>query len=134
MQHAGSSVAAYEIRFPDQGSNLGSLLWEHAVFATGPPGKSLWYLLKSLKSWQQWAYMFPSGNMVTTPRCVCVCVQRETGLPAPPALPHSSPLGIPCTHCSKTTILSWCYIPKVVHFELSAVSFFSPAVPFLAGS
>ena len=27
--------------FPDQGSNLGPLLWEHGVSATGPPEKSL---------------------------------------------------------------------------------------------
>ena len=29
-----------EISFPDQGSNLGPLFWEHTVLATGPPGKS----------------------------------------------------------------------------------------------
>ena len=28
------------IKFPDQGSNPGPLHWEHAVLATGPPGKS----------------------------------------------------------------------------------------------
>ena len=28
------------IYFPDQGSNLGPLHWEHEVSATGPPGKS----------------------------------------------------------------------------------------------
>ena len=31
---------------------------------------------------------------------------------------------------TKTTILSWCYISKVVNFELSAISFFSPDVPW----
>ena len=35
----GPSVAC-GIYFPDQGLNLGSLLWEHGVVATGPPGKS----------------------------------------------------------------------------------------------
>ena len=28
-------------QFPDQGSNLGPLQWEHRVLTTGPPGKSL---------------------------------------------------------------------------------------------
>ena len=35
----GLSVAC-GIYFPDQGSNLGSLLWEHGVVSTGQPGKS----------------------------------------------------------------------------------------------
>ena len=34
-------VAVCVIQFPNQGSNLGSLHWEHGVLATGPPGKSL---------------------------------------------------------------------------------------------
>ena len=34
-------VAAYDIKFPDQGLNPGPMLWEHRVLATGPPGKSL---------------------------------------------------------------------------------------------
>ena len=33
-------VGACGIWFPDQGWNLGPLLWEHSL-ATGPPGKSL---------------------------------------------------------------------------------------------
>ena len=33
-------AAACGIQFPVQGSNLGPLLWEHRVLATGPPGKS----------------------------------------------------------------------------------------------
>ena len=33
-------VVACGIQFPDQGSNLGSLHWEHGVLATRPPGKS----------------------------------------------------------------------------------------------
>ena len=33
-------VAACGIWFPDQGSNLGPLRWEHGVKGTGPPGKS----------------------------------------------------------------------------------------------
>ena len=48
LQHAGSLVvackllvAACGIQFPDQGSNLGPLHWEHRVLATGPSGKSL---------------------------------------------------------------------------------------------
>ena len=32
-------VAAWELQFPDQGLNLGPLLWEHKVLAAGPPGK-----------------------------------------------------------------------------------------------
>ena len=28
------------IQFPDQGSNLAPLHWEHGVLASGPPGKS----------------------------------------------------------------------------------------------
>ncbi|XP_059781364.1 rho GTPase-activating protein SYDE2 isoform X6 [Balaenoptera ricei] len=31
-------------KFPDQGSNPGPLHWEHGVSATGPPGKSLYFL------------------------------------------------------------------------------------------
>ena len=34
-------VAACGIQFPDLGSNLGPLHWEHRVLATGPSGKSL---------------------------------------------------------------------------------------------
>ena len=34
-------VVACGIKFSDQGLNLGFLLWEHRVFTTGPPGKSL---------------------------------------------------------------------------------------------
>ena len=33
-------VAACGILFPDQGWNLGPLVWEYGVLATGPPGKS----------------------------------------------------------------------------------------------
>ena len=33
-------VMACKIYFPEQGSNLGSLLWEFRVLATEPPGKS----------------------------------------------------------------------------------------------
>ena len=48
MWHAASLVAACEllvmargILFPNQGSNLGPLHWEHGILATGQPGKSL---------------------------------------------------------------------------------------------
>ena len=34
------SVVPCRIYFPDQGSQLGSLYWEHRVLATGPAGKS----------------------------------------------------------------------------------------------
>ena len=34
-------IAACGIQFPDQGSNLGPLHWEHGGLATGPPGMSL---------------------------------------------------------------------------------------------
>ena len=34
--------------FPDQGSNPCSLHWQHRVLATGPPGKSLGFLYKSI--------------------------------------------------------------------------------------
>jgi len=33
-------IAACEIQFPDQGSNLGPLGWQRGVLATEPPGKS----------------------------------------------------------------------------------------------
>ena len=33
-------------QFPDQGLNLSPLHWKFRVLTTGPPGKSLWYLLK----------------------------------------------------------------------------------------
>ena len=33
-------VAVFGIYFPDQGSDLGLLYWEHGVLATGSPGKS----------------------------------------------------------------------------------------------
>ena len=36
-------VAACGVYFPEQGSNLSSLRWEHKVLATGPPG-SLFFL------------------------------------------------------------------------------------------
>ena len=39
LQHAGSSVAACGIMFPDQGSNPAPLNWERGVLATAPPGK-----------------------------------------------------------------------------------------------
>ena len=48
MQHSRSLVASCEllveicgICFPDQGSNLGLLHWEHRIVGPGPPGKSL---------------------------------------------------------------------------------------------
>ena len=40
----GPLLAAFAIYFPDQELNLGPLLWEPGVLATGPPGKS-WYLM-----------------------------------------------------------------------------------------
>ena len=49
LWHLGSSViivahgflvVACGIKFPDQGSNLGSLHWDYEFLATGPPGKS----------------------------------------------------------------------------------------------
>ena len=44
--------------FPDQGSNLHLLHWEHGILTTRPPGKSLYYFKKEKKkripiiSWQ----------------------------------------------------------------------------------
>ena len=45
LQHLGSLVAACKllvvvcgIHFPNQGSNLGLLLWDHRVPAAGPTG------------------------------------------------------------------------------------------------
>lgn len=38
-----------------------------------------------------------------------VCVRGDSGLPVPPTLPHSNPLGITFTHYSKTMILSFLY-------------------------
>ena len=59
LQHTGSSLwhagsllvackllaAAYGIQFSNQGSNSGPLHWEYGVLATGPPGKSLPFLV-----------------------------------------------------------------------------------------
>ena len=54
MQHVGSLafisacellVAACRIQFPDQGSNLSPLHWQHGVLATGPQGKSNSHLI-----------------------------------------------------------------------------------------
>ena len=43
-------VAPYRISFPDRGSNLDPLHWEHRVLATGSPGKSLAEAFVSAKS------------------------------------------------------------------------------------
>ena len=55
LQHAVSLVVmcnplvvARGIWFPGQGSNLGSLHWEHGGLAAGPQGKSLCYCILSL--------------------------------------------------------------------------------------
>ena len=40
-------AVACGIQFLDQELNLGSLLWEHRVLATGPSGKSLDHVLKT---------------------------------------------------------------------------------------
>ena len=52
LQHVGALVVACRllvavcgIQFPDQGSNLGILHWEHRVLATRPPGKSLYDII-----------------------------------------------------------------------------------------
>ena len=51
LQHAGSSVAACGIEFPDQGSNPGRLHWGCGGLATGSPEKSLeWHLRKESSS------------------------------------------------------------------------------------
>ena len=57
LRHAGSFVVAGEllvtpcgIQFPDQGSNLGPLLWELRVLATGPPERSHHAYLKDGKT------------------------------------------------------------------------------------
>ena len=42
------SVAACGNQFPDQGSNLGSLHWEHGVLAIGSPGKSPFSIFDNL--------------------------------------------------------------------------------------
>ena len=47
-------VVACGIQFSDQGSNLGPVLWECRVLATGPPGKSLHLLLKTLFIYTDW--------------------------------------------------------------------------------
>ena len=61
MWHIGS-------QFPDQGSNLHPLPWEHGVLTTGPPGKShLWILMSSCTEsgvlYSSWfpTLTFPSG-------------------------------------------------------------------------
>ena len=40
LQHVGSLFVTCGIKFPDQGSNLGLLLWECRVLTTRPPTKS----------------------------------------------------------------------------------------------
>lgn len=40
-------VVVYEILFPDQRLNLGSLHWDCGVLATGPPWRTLVYVMKS---------------------------------------------------------------------------------------
>ena len=42
LPHVGSSAVSCGIGFSDQGSTLGSLLREHGVLTTGPPGKAPW--------------------------------------------------------------------------------------------
>ena len=58
LQHVGFLAATCKLLlatcgtyFPDQGLNLGPLLWECGVLATGPPGKSFKYLLMWLRVW-----------------------------------------------------------------------------------
>ena len=46
LWHAGSLAVLCEILFPNQGSSLGPLRWEHEVLATELPGESLLALLK----------------------------------------------------------------------------------------
>ena len=41
MQHARFLVEAGGVLFPDHGWSLDPLHWEHGVFPTRPPGKSL---------------------------------------------------------------------------------------------
>lgn len=51
---SGSKVACGTLSFGmwdlslDQGLNLGSLLWEHQLLATGPPGKSSAFILDKI--------------------------------------------------------------------------------------
>ena len=48
-------VAAYGISLPDQGSNQGSLHWEHGILATGPLGKSSLNLSEA-PGWTTWLW------------------------------------------------------------------------------
>ena len=58
LRHVGSLVVACalltvcvacEVLFPDQGSNLGTLHWEHGMLVTGPAGKSCSIIMQSIK-------------------------------------------------------------------------------------
>ena len=46
MRDLWSLAVACGTQFPEQGSNLSPLHWEHGVLATGPPGKSLYHFLE----------------------------------------------------------------------------------------
>ena len=55
------SCGMQNFQFPNQGSNLGPLHWEHGVLAAGPPGKSLvGSVVKnppaSTRTFQAWAW------------------------------------------------------------------------------
>ena len=47
--HIGTLSWARGIYFPDQGSNVGPLPWEHGVLATWPPGKMRYYYFFSIR-------------------------------------------------------------------------------------
>ena len=44
-------VAVYGSQFPNQQWNVGLQVWDHRVWATGPPGKSPDYSLKTSPGW-----------------------------------------------------------------------------------
>ena len=61
-------VEACGIQFPDQGSNLGPLLWEHGVSSIGPPGKSVVVFFSSLPFNQSRKYAGTLSNFVKSQR------------------------------------------------------------------
>ena len=76
------------IQFPDQGSLLGYLRWEHRVLGTGPPGKSLHYRLLQAIEWSSLCYAVGP--------CCLVILYRECvylNLKAPNLSPNSLFLG-----------------------------------------
>ena len=103
-------VAACGIRFPDQGSNPGSLHWECGVLAIGPPGKSL-----------EWVSLLCFSGMSLLPLCPGHSVMNALTTPLGGRLCPPSRLRLAVTS-------SWKHLPP----RLGCPSFVPPRdAPFL---